>query len=174
MNIVWPVTALYFSVFAVWAYFTFGQSNSHSRPAQVAVGTSHCGAGCTLADVMTEFAVAASGLMLFGSRLFTSFAADFVAAWAFGIVLQYFAIKPMKPRMTRGEAIVAAIKADTLSIVAFQVGMYAIMAVSHHFLRFNAFDPRYWFVMQGAMIAGFATAYPMNAWLIHHGMKEAM
>ncbi|MES2221456.1 MAG: DUF4396 domain-containing protein [Acidobacteriota bacterium] len=29
-----------------------------------------------------------------------------------------------------GQAVVAAIKADTLSIVAFQIGMYAWMALS--------------------------------------------
>jgi hypothetical protein len=25
MNVVWPVTALYFSIFAVWAYFALGR-----------------------------------------------------------------------------------------------------------------------------------------------------
>lgn len=63
MNVVWPVTALYFSVFAVWAYYSLGrkktkramrehsmskehdQDRSGPTAAQVAVGTSHCGAG---------------------------------------------------------------------------------------------------------------------------------
>jgi hypothetical protein len=29
-------------------------------------------------------------------------------------------------------------------------------------------------MMQIAMICGFATAYPVNAWLIRSGVKEAM
>ena len=73
MNVVWPVTALYLSVFALWGYYKIGRTKTqgamhdHSMPmehsqrrpdptaAQVAVGTSHCGAGCMLADVACEF-----------------------------------------------------------------------------------------------------------------------
>ncbi len=32
----------------------------------------------------------------------------------------------------------------------------------------------YWFMMQIAMIVGFATPYPMNWWLIKKGIKESM
>lgn len=64
MNVVWPVSALYFSVFAVWAYYRIGRAESASdRPsaAQIALATSHCGAGCALADVACEFAIAKAG-----------------------------------------------------------------------------------------------------------------
>lgn len=68
MNIVWPITALYFSVFALWGYLRAGRKMSkdaitqmseerhkqmmeHARqdPAvtQTAISDSHCGAGCT-------------------------------------------------------------------------------------------------------------------------------
>jgi len=188
MNVVWPVTALYFSVFAVWAYYHAGRQRTaidmhmhggatkHSPTAmQVALGTSHCGAGCMLADVLCEFAIAATGVTLLGSVLWAEYAIDLVAAWALGIVFQYFAIKPMRT-ITTGQAIGAAIKADTLSIAAFQVGMYAWMALVHYrlFPHLTAFRPAYWLMMQAAMICGFATSYPMNWWLIRRGLKEAM
>jgi hypothetical protein len=192
MNIVWPVTALYLSVFAVWAYLTIGRRKTrkamqrgmqhahHGAPtaAQVAVGTSHCGAGCMLADIASEFALATAGFVILGSVLWTSYIVDFIAAWALGIVFQYFAIRPMREDLSRGAAIAAAIKADTLSIVAFQMGMYAWMALVF-FRLFRAphltpFDPRYWLMMQVAMICGFATSYPMNRLLIAIGWKEAM
>ena len=35
-------------------------------------------------------------------------------------------------------------------------------------------SPEFWFVMQLAMLCGFATAYPVNWWLIRSGIKEAM
>jgi hypothetical protein len=35
-------------------------------------------------------------------------------------------------------------------------------------------SPVYWFLMQIGMIAGFFTAWPVNAWLIRAGIKEAM
>lgn len=113
MNVVWPVSALYFSVIAVWAYYRFGRSKTtaaaqkHTRhsgiaqggqpsPWQIAVGVSHCGAGCMLADVLCEFAIAATSITLFGSVLWAEYAIYFAAAWALGIAFQYFAIKPMR------------------------------------------------------------------------------
>ena len=200
MNVVWPISALYFSVLAVWAYLRWGRpktkaameqsellhNGSHRgraedgrstpEPSQVAVGTSHCGAGCTIADVACEFAIAAAGITLLGSVLWAEYA-DFVAAWAVGIVFQYFSIKPMR-NLGPMEGIVAAIKADTLSILAFQVGMYAWMALVYFVLfpeqHLKPFDPRSWLMMQIGMICGFATSYPMNWWLIRTGLKEAM
>lgn len=73
----------------------------------------------------------------------------------------------------------AAIKADTLSIVAFQIGMYAFMALMLYKLfpaphRLTPFDATYWLMMQMAMICGFATTCPMNRWLMRTGMKEKM
>lgn len=32
----------------------------------------------------------------------------------------------------------------------------------------------YWFTMQAAMLAAFATSYPANWWLIRAGVKERM
>ncbi|GAA3758559.1 DUF4396 domain-containing protein [Terriglobus aquaticus] len=202
MNVVWPVTALYFSVFAAWAYFRFGRAKPKSEPmpmqmgsrqgdgmseakqppdpnwTQVATGTSHCGAGCMLADLVSEFGIAAAGITLFGSMLWAEYAIDFAAAWALGIVFQYFALRPMRHDLSAGGVILAAIKADTLSILCFQVGMYAWMALTY-FVFFPAphitpFQPGYWLMMQIAMIFGFLTSYPMNRWLIRHGLKEAM
>lgn len=202
MNVVWPVSALYFSVIALWAYYRAGRSKTRramsagaerdpGRPGgnggepenraptawQVAVGTGHCGAGCMLADVACDFAIAAGGITLLGSTLWAEYAIDLAAAWSVGIVFQYFAIQPMRHLRT-GQALIAAMKADTLSIAAFQVGMYAWMAVAYFLLfprpHLTAFDPRYWLMMQIAMICGFFTAYPINGWLIRAGLKEAM
>ena len=199
MNAVWPITALYFSVFAVWAYYRVGrkktkaemsgssmgtmagdhhQNNTHTPKAeQVAVGASHCGAGCMVADVFCEFGIAAAGITLLGSALWAEYAIDFAAAWALGMVFQYFAIKPMR-KLSAGQAIMAAIKADTLSILAFQIGMYAWMAFVFFKLfphpHLTPFQPQYWLMMQVAMVFGYATAFPMNWWLIRIGVKEAM
>ncbi len=198
MNVVWPISALYFSVIAVWAYLRWGRPKSREAmqhhqqhggggqdgsdgggptASQVAVGTSHCGAGCTIADVICEFAIAAAGIALLGSVLWAEFTIDFFVAWAVGIVFQYFSIKPMR-NLSPGEGIVAAIKADTLSILAFQVGMYAWMALVYFVLfpepHLKPFDPRYWMMMQVGMICGFATSFPMNWWLSRAGLKEAM
>ena len=58
------------------------QDRSGPTAAQVAVGTSHCGAGCMLADVACEFWIAAAGITLLGSALWAEYTIDFAAAWA--------------------------------------------------------------------------------------------
>ncbi len=195
MNIVWPVTSLYWSILGLIFYFRAGRASHHAairhkstdaeREAgaqritwkQAAIGTSHCGAGCALADILVEFTLFAFGVRLFGSELWASFFWDFCAAWALGIVFQYFSIQPMRHLSFAG-GVKAAIKADTLSILAFQVGMYLWMAVVY-FLLFPAphlhpDSAAYWFMMQVGMALGFLTSLPMNRLLLRLGWKESM
>lgn len=202
MNLVWPITALYLSVFALLLYFHSGRSmtreamnsmpdaemkkhremkkqQARQSPAfqQVAMADTHCGAGCALADIITEFAIFAFGVTLLGSELWASFLWDFVAAWILGIAFQYFTIKPMRD-LSVGQALWEAIRADTFSILTFQVGMYLWMALvffklfPHPHLHPN--QPAYWLMMQIGMILGFATAYPMNLLFLKTGWKEPM
>jgi hypothetical protein len=71
----------------------------------------------------------------------------------------------------------AAMKADTLSILAFQVGLFAGMAI-YQMLIWTEPLPKttatYWMMMQLSMIVGFFTAMPVNSWLIRKGFKEKM
>lgn len=70
----------------------------------------------------------------------------------------------------------AAIKADILSITAWQSGMYGRMLLTYFLIfpppHLNPNDARYWFMMKLAMIAGFLTASPMNHLLLKVGLKE--
>ncbi len=93
-------------------------------------------------------------------------------------MFQYFAIAPMRGLNFR-KGIVAAAKADILSLSSFEVGLFGWMALmsfvffpAPHHLTANS--PVYWFLMQIGMIIGFGTAYPVNVWLIKRGIKEAM
>jgi len=192
MEIVWPVTALYFGPVAVWAYVRFGRPASHRWQrehgvdrapdthgwASVAVGVSHCGAGCTLGDIAAEFAVFGLGLSVAGTALPFEYAGDYLLAVALGLIFQFFAIAPMRGLGVR-EGLVAAVKADILSLSAFEVGLFAWMALTafvfypapHHL---HPDSPVYWLLMQAGMIIGFATAWPANVWLLRRGIKEAM
>lgn len=202
MNIVWPVTALYFSVIAVGAYFRVGRGmakdampgmsndqmeghkNGQENPArrnptwrQTAVSDSHCGAGCTLGDIIAEFSLFALGWTLLGKTLYAEYAGDLLLAWLLGIAFQYFTIKPMK-NLSPVQGLIAAAKADTLSILTFEIALFAWMALTyfvffpHPHLKPN--QPGYWFMMQIGMVLGYFTSYPMNRWLVKLGWKEAM
>ena len=194
MNAVWILTPLYSGLVGLWAYYQVGRLTTKASVRQakargeespgkqkpfwqsVAVGALHCGSGCTLADVLVETAVFFVPVVLFGRKLFGAWAVDFVFAFLFGIVFQYFTIKPMRD-LSVGEGIKAAVKADTFSLMAWQVGMYGWMAIATFVLfghELKANDPVFWLMMQLAMVAGFLTAYPVNWWLLRSGMKEVM
>lgn len=191
---VWSLSALFGHVFIVWFYHRYGHAHHHhqhsTRPnwVQVAKGTLHCGSGCTLGDLLAEtaifwlpgIAVALGWHHLFAEKIFASWILDFILAFTIGIIFQYFAIKPMRT-LSRTQAIIAALKADFLSLSAWQIGMYGFMAFAHFYgfailldkpLSVTSAD--FWLMMQLAMVCGFITAYPVNYWLIKKGVKEAM
>jgi len=207
MNVVWPVVALFGSLVWLWAYFAYGKLATHRRmhaamekgedppsmsetPFSMMVfkGTSHCGSGCALGDIITEwllFAVPSIALWfgwktIFDDKIFAVWVADFIVAFVIGVAFQYFSIKPMRD-LSVGQGIVQALKADTLSLTSWQIGMYGFMAIAHFWLfahllgvRLAVNSVEFWFMMQIAMWCGFATAYPVNWWLITSGIKEKM
>lgn len=191
MDVVWPVTGLYLGPAAVWAYLRLGRPKTRrwqrrherdtaapsSRWSSITLGTSHCGAGCALADVLVPWVVFVTGAAVAGKSLYAEFVGAYAAALALGIVFQFWAIAPMRGLGVR-DGLVAAAKADVISLTAFQVGMFAAMALSSLVVfadsPLDPTEPAYWLVMQIGMIVGFATSWPANALLIDRGIKEAM
>jgi hypothetical protein len=207
MSVVWPVTALFGTLWVAWQYFRYGRlatkalnaaakragkepPNRAATPMSVMVanGALHCGSGCTLGDICAEwlvFAVPAVAVAfgwgsLFGEKIFAVWIVDYLFAYVFGVVFQYFTIAPMR-NLSFVEGLVAAIKADTLSLTAWQIGMYGFMAIAYFLIFRDGFGVKlttdsveFWFMMQIAMLCGFATSYPVNWWLIAKGVKEKM
>src|SRR3569833_2012267 len=150
MNIVWPICALYGTVFWLWGYFRFGRLRSYVQVAAarrekrdpptmpiavtVGIGASHCGSGCMLGDILAEVLVVIfPGIpvllgwqWIFPERSFSIWVLDYIVAYLVGIVFQYFAIAPMR-YLHVSEGLWAAVKAATLSLTARQVGMYGAM-----------------------------------------------
>jgi len=124
MNVVWPVTALFATVWVVWQSFAYGRLATYEKA--------------------------------------------------------HTAIAPMHD-LSFGQGIIAAAKADTLSSTVSQVGLYGFMAIASFVIFRNGFGvkpetdtPSFWFMMQIAMMFGFAAADPVNWWLLRAGIKEAM
>ena len=192
MNLVWPLTALFGSVLWLAFYFSAskrkGDEGTASMSIAVAKGASHCGAGCSLGDIIAEwlaFGVPAVAVWfgwhsIFSEKVFAVWILDYIVAFALGVAFQYFTIKPMRD-LSVGRGIIQAVKADAASITSWQVGMYGMMAIGQ-FLWFkpaygglaHVNTPEFWFLMQIAMLAGFCTAYPVNWWLVSSGIKEKM
>jgi hypothetical protein len=210
MNLVHPVTALYWGPVWLWAYMRRGRRSAmpelrreagrlaredadpdelrrrggavegaELRPWHVGNAVSHCGAGCTLGDIAGEWIVWALGPVTIGASgtYGPEVIADFILAWSLGVAFQYFTIVPMREDVGRLRGIWLAMRADTLSILSFQVGLFGWMALSH----FVIWDPplpiataAHWWMMQVGMVVGYFTSWPVNRGLIRRGWKEKM
>lgn len=197
MAIVWPVSMLFGGALWLALYLRTGRGaprggragdQPKSMRVAVATGTNHCGAGCALGDLVAEwlaFLVPAVAVLggygwIFEDKMFAVWVIDFVLAFGIGIAFQYFAIAPMRGLGVR-RGLVEALKADAASITAWQVGMFGVMALIQLLLfpalfggRAPVNSPEFWFAMQWAMLAGFATSYPVNWLLVTTGVKEKM
>ncbi|HET7627456.1 MAG TPA: DUF4396 domain-containing protein [Bacillales bacterium] len=193
MNVVWPLIGLYFPVFGLASYYKLGRmpkrqhrhgehghehDHRHGKKPfwqSVFVSTTHCSGGCSLGDMIGAPLVFAIGLTIAGSRLFADYTVEFILAYLFGIAFQYYGMSFHHEHPK--QELINAVKADTLSLVAFEIGMFGWMALVH-FVFFakppEPNEPAFWFMMQIAMLIGFATSYPANWYLVKKGVKHAM
>jgi hypothetical protein len=78
-----------------------------------------------------------------------------------------------------GDGLKAAARADVISLTFFELDLFGWMALvafvffpaPHHLMPNSV---AYWFLMQVGMIAGFATSWPANMWLVNRGIKVPM
>lgn len=144
---------------------------------KVTLSTFHCGAGCTLADLIGEwlgpFALVAIGLR----GIVWMWILDYVLALLIGAYFQYAAIRPTLPQLSAGKVFLRAMKIDFLSLTSWQIGMYAFSYVVFFVILTGPLPHdtwAFWYTMQLAMCVGFLFSYPMNWFLIRKGIKPAM
>lgn len=196
MEAVWPLTGLWANWLALWAYYRFGRTkdkmnmnmptgkhemdmNAMPRPRwqQSVLSTLHCGAGCTLADILGEWFTFFVPIFIGSSLLAGQWVLDYILALIIGIFFQYAAIQPME-HLSVGQGLKKATKVDFLSLTAWQIGMYGWMAIFMFSLWTQAplskISWEYWFVMQIAMCIGFLCSLPVNYLLVKAGIKHGM
>ena len=201
MNVVWPITVFYLFPLGLWAYWHLGHTyartsnidqqhlvksheyasnNKNSRPfwESIFVSATHCGAGCTIGDVISTWIIFVGSIVIFGSILATAFILDFTFAWLLGVIFQYLAISEMR-KVSLREGLIDSIKADTLSLAAFEIGLFGWMTIVALVIfgttwHANPTEPLFWFMMQIGMTIGFFTSYPANIWLVKKGIKHGM
>lgn len=195
MKVVWPVTALYIPVVGWWLYRSMGRpmaigmapmamrvsmttmSGGSVDRASVFRSATHCGSGCVIGDIIGAPVVMATGWAFLGQRLYAEYVVEFAIAYVFGIAFQYIPIRSVR-QISRGAALVDAVRSETLALIAFEVGLFGWMAVPY-FVLFAPHPPEpstvvFWFMMQIGMVLGLLTSYPANWWLVKSGIKSGM
>lgn len=181
MEVIYPINALYFGPLSVWFYLKYGEKKNPTHKkyitwSQISKGVFHCGAGCVLGDIIAAWLIFGLSITIANQTLYADFVLDFIFAWLLGIAFQYFTIAPMN-KLSIKQNLTKAIKADTLSIIAFQIGLFLGMYIYQECIFSNPLpktSASYWFLMQISMIIGSFTAYPVIKWLIRCGIKHAM
>ena len=203
MNIVWPVTALFGTIWIIWQYFKYGRSPA---PADAHIHSGDEKEASTVPDRRCERDIALWGRMYASGtsarngwcmrfrRLQSPSAGAVCSTNEYSPSGSWTTFSPMRSashfsisRLRRcagfpsATGIVAAVKADTFSLTAWQVGMYGFMAIAYFLVfrqilgaKLETSMPEFWFMMQIAMLCGFCTSYPVNWWLLQRGMKEPM
>jgi hypothetical protein len=169
---------------ALISYLWFGRAQTsrdakqdveHSFWQSVALGVTHCGAGCSLADMLMEAGMFVFSLsfVVLGQEVFGNWIVDYAFALAFDVIFQYAAKVEMsddsKPKIWW-----QAFKTDFWSLASWQNAMYGWMAISIFVLFDEPTMKRdhraFWLMMQVAMVAAFITTYPTNWVLISKGI----
>lgn len=169
MDSVWVINALWGGPVILIAYYGYGKRRrNHNYYEALSLNTLHCGAGCTLADLI----VLVLGLFVTMNRV-TSFVLAYVIALVIGVVFQYIAMREMDHDTPTSRLMRKAALSDFWSLTAWQIGMMTgeiVMGMFHPAINVLSQIIN----MQVAMAIGFILAYPMNGVLVKRHVKRLM
>ena len=187
MNVVWPITALYFGPLALPAYYRWGRPRSEkwqrehgfapekSLPVAAATGGIPGGAASAVGHVIGVPLVVLTGLTIAGQSLWVMILVIAVIATALLFAFEYFFSTVPSRGLSTGEGLGVALLIALVTVLAFDVGMGGWMLVMHFLLFMPPLtDVTFLFLMQVGLILGFLTGYPAVLWLLRRGTKAAV
>jgi FtsP/CotA-like multicopper oxidase with cupredoxin domain len=134
--------------------------------------TVHCIAGDA-----TGIIAAAAITALLGLPMWIDFIVEYAAGFAFGLLI--FQSLFMKDML--GGSYVRAVRGtfvpEWLSMNMMAAGMFPTMALlmmGRDMRAMEPTEPLFWAVMSLGVIIGFATAYPVNVWMVGRNMKHGL
>ena len=134
--------------------------------------TIHCVAGDA-----TGIILAATITAIIGFPMWVDLIVEYAAGFAFGLLI--FQSLFMKDMMggSYAKALRMTFMPEWLSMNMVMAGMIPVMVAGMMGRDMRAMDPShllYWGVMSAGVIVGFATAYPVNYWMVAKGLKHGM
>ena len=185
MELVWPVTALYFGPAAIVAYRKWGLPESPRwrerygsppkwpREASVAIHLCHCGAHCSIGAIIATVTVFAVKIRISGDISWPESIGDYVGAVAVGTTFRY-AYESRRGGSRVWTAIARFVRADLLPVSIFEFGLFVVLAPLDHFVFPEALrpnNPLFWSILQVGLIIGFFAAWPVSSWQIRNGVE---
>src|SRR5262245_50509392 len=185
MELVWPVTALYFGPGAAMLYRKVGRPMSpqwrdrygsppkRPRQAAVLIGLMHCSAHCTLGAIIATPIIFAAGFNISGDTLWPEYIGDYLAAVGVGIAFRYSA-ESRRGGLRVWAAMTTVVRADLLSVSVFELALFVWLGLLAYFVSPAALrpnDPVFWFIVQIGLVIGFFAAWPITSWLVRRGVK---
>ncbi|PWR12603.1 hypothetical protein DKT68_02905 [Micromonospora acroterricola] len=185
MELVWLVTVLYIGPAAVLLYWNWGRPEAFSRPQHedplrrprrgiLVTNVSRCGAHCALGFVVAEVALYVIRSEPGHKTLWVDYAGDYLAAVAIAVLFRYFGatgrgVTKIWPALS------TVVKAELLTITAFEFALFAWLTLAHHFVfpepLMRADSPTFWFSGQIGLVAGFIAAWPTASWQLRRGVR---
>jgi FtsP/CotA-like multicopper oxidase with cupredoxin domain len=134
--------------------------------------TVHCIAGDA-----TGIIAAAAITALLGLPMRIDFAVEYAAGFLFGLfIFQSLFMKDMLGGSYVG-AVRRTLVPEWLSMNTMAAGMFPVMALlmmGRDMRAMEPAEPLFWAVMSLGVIVGFATAYPVNVWMVARNMKHGL
>ena len=134
--------------------------------------TVHCIAG-DATGIITAAAIVTS----LGLPMTTDLAIEYAAGFAFGLfIFQALFMKDMAGGRY-WTAVRRSFIPEWLSMNLMAAGMFFVMTqlmMGRDMRAMHPAEPQFWFVMSMGVIVGFATAYPVNVWLVAQGLKHGL
>jgi len=187
MELVWPITALYFGPLALPAYHRWGRPRSEkwqkehgsapekSLPVAAATGGTPGGAASAIGHVIGVPLVVFSGLTIAGEALWVMILLIAVIATLLLFAFEYFFSTVPARGLPSGKGLGVALLIAFVTVLAFDVGMGGWMLVMHFLLFMPPLtDVTFLFLMQIGLILGFLTGYPAVLWLVRRGTKATV
>jgi hypothetical protein len=176
----WVLITLYMGPVALALYVLTdkeprpGEHEEFTKPLwkQGVGSTVHCIAGDATGIIIAAVVVSALGL-----PMSVDLAIEYAAGFIVGLfIFQALFMKDMAGGTYR-KAVRSSFIPEWFSMNMMAAGMFFVMVLLMMGRDMRAMEPtqpQFWFVMSIGVIVGFATAYPVNVWLVAQGLKHGL
>ncbi|WP_409434723.1 DUF4396 domain-containing protein [Mycobacterium sp. SMC-14] len=173
MGVVWAITAIYAGPLALWAYCRWGRPSTPrwqeqhgdrpqlERPATVALHTIPGGVASFIGHGLAVPIVMGAGMTIAGRAVWPMILLIAVFALPLLTAFEYHVLALSAGDLTARGRLWKAVRISVPAVLAFDVGMGAVMMLVAFVLHYGHATMAFWLLMWVGMWLGFVTAYPI-------------